>query len=461
MTITRGQTAPQPALPSEELPPLRDVPEVLREDRGLPWLGRILQYNKDPLGLMRRQWEAYGPVAPFKVVGEDGVMILGPEACAEVYQNRDKAFANEPGWAKIIGPFFLRGLMLMDFEDHHAHRRIMQEAFTRPRLEAYARDMQPAIARGMADWGDGKVFKAHWRTKQLTLDIAADIFMGGAASTSRAEMDQVNRAFIDCVQAAGGFVRADVPLTRWGRAFRGREVLEDFLRQYLPTKRLRETDDIFSVLCHIRTEDGEGFSDQDIINHMIFLMMAAHDTSTIASTAMLQFLGQHTDWQDRCRAEALALGPEPTMAEIEGMTSLDLVMKESLRLRAPVPILMRHTVKDAVVQGVRIPEGRQVVVAAQFSHMMEEYWTNPAAFDPERFSEDRREDRSHRLAWQPFGGGVHKCIGLYFAGLEVKSIMHRLLRTYHWDIPADYKPVMDNHSLPFPKDGLPLTLVRN
>jgi cytochrome P450 len=351
--------------------------------------------------------------------------------------------------------------MLMDFEDHHAHRRIMQEAFTRPRLEAYARDMQPAIARGMADWGDGKVFKAHWRTKQLTLDIAADIFMGGAASTSRAEMDQVNRAFIDCVQAAGGFVRADVPLTRWGRAFRGREVLEDFLRQYLPTKRLRETDDIFSVLCHIRTEDGEGFSDQDIINHMIFLMMAAHDTSTIASTAMLQFLGQHTDWQDRCREESLALGPEPTMAEIEGMTSLDLVMKESLRLRAPVPILMRHTVKDAVVQGVRIPEGRQVVVAAQFSHMMEEYWTNPAAFDPERFSEDRREDRSHRLAWQPFGGGVHKCIGLYFAGLEVKSIMHRLLRTYHWELPADYEPPMDNHSLPFPKDGLPVTLIPN
>ncbi|MCL2585730.1 MAG: cytochrome P450, partial [Streptosporangiales bacterium] len=62
---------------------------------------------------------------------------------------------------------------------------------------------------------------------------------------------------------------------------------------------------------------------------------------------------------------------------------------------------------------------------------------------------------------QPFGGGVHKCIGLYFAGLEVKSIMHRLLRTYHWELPADYEPVMDNHSLPFPKDGLPLTLIPN
>lgn len=460
MTIQAGQDANPPSgLPSEAAP--REIPAVIREDRGLPFLGRIFEYAKDPVALMRHQWETYGPVAPFNILGETGAMILGPDACGEVLQNRDKAFANEPGWGKIVGPFFNGGLMLIDFDVHHAHRRIMQEAFTRPRLEAYARHMQPAIAKGMAAWGEGQVLKAYWRTKQLTLDIAADIFMGGASDTSAAQMDQVNRAFIDCVQAAAGIVRADVPLTRWGRAYRGRQVLEEFLRHYLPTKRLRETDDIFSVLCHIRTEDGEGFSDQDVINHMIFLMMAAHDTSTIATTTMLQYLGQYPEWQDRCRKEALALGPEPTMAEIEGMTSLDLVMKEALRLRAPVPVVMRQTVKDTVVAGVRIPAGKDVTVGLQLSHLMEEYWTNPTAFDPERFAEPRREDKSHRFAWDPFGGGVHKCIGLYFAGLEVKSIMHRLLRTYHWDLPADYVPPMDNHSLPFPKDGLPLTLVRN
>jgi cytochrome P450 len=439
----------------------REVPSVLRADRRLPWFGRIFEYAKDPVGLMRHQWETYGPVAPFNILGEVSVMVLGPDACGEVLQNRDKAFANEPGWAKIVGPFFHRGLMLIDFEDHHAHRRIMQEAFTRPRLEAYARRMQPAIAKGMAGWGDGQVFKSYWRTKQLTLDIAADIFMGGASDTTRAEMDQVNKAFIDCVQAAGGIMRADVPLTRWGRAYRGRQVLEEFLQHYLPAKRATATDDIFSVLAHIETDDGERFNDQDIINHMIFLMMAAHDTTTITTTTMLQYLGQHPQWQERCRQESLALGPEPTMAELEGMESLDLVMKESLRLRAPVPVLMRHTVRDTAVQGVRIPAGKDVAVAVQFSHLMEKYWTNPTAFDPERFAEPRREDRSHRFAWEPFGGGVHKCIGLYFAGLEVKSIMHRLLRTYHWDIPPGYQPPMDNHSLPFPKDGLPVTLIRN
>jgi cytochrome P450 len=438
-----------------------EVPAVLPGDRGLPWLGRVFEYAKDPVALMRHQWDAYGPVAPFNATGNLGVMLLGPDACGEALQNRDKAFANGPAWSRLVGPFFNRGLMLLDFDEHHAHRRIMQEAFTRPRLAAYTRRMHPAIATGVSGWDTASGFKSYWRLKQLTLDIAADIFMGGAGDTSRAEMDRVNRAFIDCVQAAAGIVRADVPLTRWGRAYKGRVVLEDFLRHYLPAKRAAQTDDIFSVLCHIETEDGERFTDEDVVNHMVFLMMAAHDTSTNTATAMLQFLGQHPAWQERCRRESLALGDEPTMEELEGLESLDLVMREALRLRPPVPVVVRHTVKDTVVQGVEIPSGTEVVVGLQFSHTLERYWTNPSVFDPERFSADRREDRSHRFAWTPFGGGVHKCIGMYFAGLEIKAILHRLLRDHHWSVPPGYRPPLDNHSLPFPKDGQPITLVRN
>jgi cytochrome P450 len=453
--------ATRPARPTRQTTPAaaRELPALIPADKGLPFFGRVFDYAKDPLALMRHQWATYGAVTPFNSLGEMGVMVLGPDACAEVLQNKDKAFAS--GWAKIVGPFFNRGLMLLDFEDHHFHRRIMQEAFTRQRLESYTQHMQPAIAKGMADWGDGGQFKSYWRLKQLTLDIAADIFMGGAADTSRAEMDRVNKAFIACVQAASGVVRSDVPMTRWGRAYKGRKLLEEFLGHYLPAKRATPTDDIFSVLCHIETEDGERFSDQDVINHMIFLMMAAHDTSTITTSTMIQLLGQHPAWQERCRAESQRLGDAPTMSELEGLDSLDLVMKEALRLHAPVPVLMRQTVKDTAVQGVRIPAGTDTIVAVQFSHLMEEYWTNPMVFDPERFSAARREDRSHRFAWEPFGGGVHKCIGLYFGGLEVKSIMHRLLRTYHWTVSPGYQPPMDNHSLPFPKDGQPIRLVRN
>ncbi|WP_433832674.1 cytochrome P450 [Actinoplanes sp. CA-015351] len=436
----------------EQIAPLRP------EDRGLPWIGLLLEYQKDPIGLYRRHWEHYGPVAPAYMLGKNTVMLLGPDACGEALQNPDKAFANGPAWSQLVGPFFHRGLMLIDFDDHLSHRRIMQEAFTQHRLDGYTRRLHPAIEHGMASWEAGKRFRAHWRIKQLTLDIAANLFMGGARDTSDAGMARVNKAFITCVQAAAGIVRADVPFTRWGRAYRARRVLEEFLRGYLPAKRATASDDIFSVLCHIETDDGERFSDDDVINHMIFLMMAAHDTSTITTSTILQYLGQHPGWQDRCRAEALALGPAPERAELESLVSIDLVMREALRLRAPVPVLVRYTVKDTVVQGVRIPAGTMCALGIQFTHLMEQYWTNPALFDPERFAPDRREDRSHRFAWEPFGGGVHKCIGLYFGGLEVKAIMHRLLRTYHWDVDPEYVPRLDHHSLPFPKDGLPIVL---
>ncbi|SHN48154.1 cytochrome P450 [Cryptosporangium aurantiacum] len=438
----------------------RPLPSLHREDRGYPWLGQLFEYSKDPVRLLRSKWDRYGPVAPFYVLGKTSVMLLGPDACGEALQNRDKAFANGPAWSQLVGPFFTRGLMLIDFDEHKSHRRIMQEAFTRPRLEGYTRRLHPAIEQGMASWDTDGRFPSYWRLKQLTLDIAADLFMGGAQDTSKAEMDRVNKAFIACVQAAAGIVRADVPFTRWGRAYRGRKVLEKFLRHYLPAKRAQQTDDIFSVLCHITTEDGDRFSDDDVVNHMIFLMMAAHDTSTITTSTILQYLGQHPEWQERCRADALALGPEPSMAELESLVPLDLVMREALRLRAPVPVLVRYAVKDTVVQGVRIPADTNVVVGVQLSHMMEDYWTDPPAFDPERFSPERREDRSHRFAWEPFGGGVHKCIGLYFAGLEIKAIMHRLLREYHWTVDPAYVPPLDHHSLPFPKDGLPIALVR-
>jgi cytochrome P450 len=448
-------TVEGPATPS-----VRDLPSILPGDRGLPVLGRSLEYARDPLALFRRQWEHYGPVAPMRMMNGTWVMLLGPDACEAALRNRDKAFASGPAWTYVVGPFFKRGLMLLDFDEHLMHRRIMQQAFTRDRLEGYTEGMHPAVQTALHGWGSQRGFRAFPALKQLTLDIATDIFMGGAEDTSRPEMDRINKAFIDCVQAASAVVRRDVPFTRWGRAHRGRRILEQFLRHYLPARRATRSDDLFSALCHIESEEGERFSDDDVINHMIFLLMAAHDTSTITLSTMLQFLGQHPQWQERCRVESEALGPRPGLAELEGLPSLDLVMKESLRLRAPVPVVIRRTVADTEVLGTRIPSDTYVVVTPQFSQLMEEYWTSPHVFDPGRFHDDRREDKSHRFAWEPFGGGVHKCLGMYFAGAEVKAVAHHLLRGYHWSVDPGYVAPLNNHSLPFPKDGQPIDLVR-
>src|SRR6478672_393828 len=114
--------------------------------------------------------------------------------------------------------------MLLDFEEHHRHRMMMQQAFTRPRLATYTAALGPAIATGLDAWQPHPAFQVYPALKSLTLDLATQVFMGGADLASPDELERVNRAFVACVQAATGFVRRPLPGTRWGRAMRGRHL---------------------------------------------------------------------------------------------------------------------------------------------------------------------------------------------------------------------------------------------
>ena len=139
---------------------------------------------------------------------------------------------------------------------------------------------------------------------------------------------------------------------------------------------------------------------------------------------------------------------------------LDRVMKESMRLCSPVPTLPRVAVRDTEIAGFRVPAGSFVTVSPYMNHYLPELWPDPTRFDPDRFAPERREDRSHRLAFEPFGAGVHKCIGMHFAGMQVRAIFHELLRSYRWSVPPDYVWPLDLTALPFPRDGVPVTLER-
>jgi cytochrome P450 len=425
--------------------------------RGLPYIGGTFAYLRDPLRMMQQQYDAFGPVSEMDFVGRRWTVLLGPDACGEALRNADKAFVNGPGWGALVGPFFDRGLMLLDFEEHHRHRRMMQEAFTRDRLAGYTAALAPAVAAGVARWQPREGFRAYPALKALTLDLATEIFMGGADLASPDELDRVSDAFVDCVQAATSLVRLPLPGTRWGRGVRGRRLLEEFLGRHLAQKRATPGEDLFSVLCQL-SADGEEFTDADVVNHMVFLLMAAHDTSTITVSTMMQYLGQHPEWQQRLREEAASLPEHPTLDQLDQLTDFDLVMKECLRLLPPVPVLARQTVHETEVLGYRIPADRLTAVMVHLGHHLPELWPDPEVFDPERFAEHRREDKVHRHAWTPFGGGVHKCLGMYFAGAEVKLILTQLLRRFAWSVDPGYRAPLDYTSLPFPKDGQPVDL---
>lgn len=434
------------------LKPVRGAP-------GIPLIGSTIQVMRDPFGVSRKRYAQFGPITWGWLLGLRVVTAQGPEAAEAVLVNKDKAFANGPAWTYFIGPFFNRGIMLLDFEEHLHHRRIMQQAFNKPRLRSYMDAMAPSIEKGIAAWRPREGFKVYDHMKQLTLDLGTDVFMG--IELDRAEADRVNGAFIDAVRAGTAYVRFPVPGLRWHKGLKARKVLEEFFYRHLPAKRRDGGDDLFAALCQAETDDGHSFTDEDVVNHMIFALMAAHDTSTITMTTMAYYLARNPEWQDKVREESLALGKERLAFEdLEKLVSLDLVMKEALRLVSPVPALPRRVVKDTSLLGFHVPKGTTVVVPTLTNHYMPEIWPDPERFDPGRFAEDRREDKVHKYAWEPFGGGAHKCIGLHFAGLQIKSVLHQVLQHYRWSVPEGYEWPLDTTSLPSPKDGLPVRLER-
>ena len=434
-----------------------ETTETHREVRGpLVGLPHLLKMRRDPIGHNDYARARWGEVVKLNIFGTTMYACYGLDASEQILINRDRVFANGPAWGHFIGPFFNRGLMLLDFDEHLQHKRVMQMAFTNDAMRRYHQVMVPHIRSGLAQWADVKnprmfeLFKAH------TLDLALEAFVG--VDLPRHEQDRINKAFIAAVRGGTSIIRANVPGTPWAKGLAARKVLEEFFNTHLPAKRRDGGDDLFAQLCVAESDDGEKFTDEDIVNHMIFLLMAAHDTSTITMSSMAYHLARYPEWQEKAREAALATGDD--YDSVVGNELLERVMKESMRVCSPVPSMPRVATVETSVNGYRIPKGAFVTVSPYYNHHDPSYWPDPFTFDPDRFAEPRREDHSHRMAFQAFGGGVHKCIGMYFAGIQVRSIFHELLRTYRWSVPADYRWPIDLVALPFPRDRLPVTLER-
>ncbi|MDP2227460.1 MAG: cytochrome P450 [Moraxellaceae bacterium] len=428
------------------------------QDAGLPFFGYLFEFMKDPLAFAQMLERRNGLIVRTPMVGRDSVVMLGPEAAQFVLQDRDENFSSHGGWDYFIGKVFPGSIMATDAPAHRFQRRIMQQAFKKPALTAYIEAMNPRIAEGLDGWEPRPDFPVFQSIKQLTLDLATAIFLGEEIGPDAARM---NQAFIDTVDAALAYIRAPIPPFNMWKGMKGRKLLEDYFYSLLPKKRATQTADFFSQFCHATDEDGGRFSDKEVVDHMIFLLMAAHDTTTSTLTTMFYALARHPEWQERLRRDSLDFGKaQLDFDDLEKMESLEWVMKEALRMYPPLTSMPRRTVKDCVFNGYLLKKDTLVGIYPIHTHYMPEYWTQPYQFDPERFSPSRAEHKKHMFQWIPFGGGAHMCLGQHFANLQVKAVMHQILQHYRWSIPEGYEMPYQHVPIAKPKDGLPVRLER-
>jgi cytochrome P450 len=432
-------------------------------DAGAPIVGNLFRLLNDPHGFAWRMFREHGPVYKNKALGYWTVMMIGAEANELLLFDRDKNFSSEQGWGPTLHQLFPRGLMLLDFDHHRMDRRALSIAFKPEPMRHYADALDRGIAAEVARWGGTMQF--YPAIKQLTLDLAAESFLGLPWGPQSAK---INQAFVDMVQASITPIRKPLPFTQMRKGVNGRAFLVDYFTA--ETLRRRAGDglgqDMFSQFATATREEGQMLPVDEVVDHMNFMMMAAHDTITSSATSLVWLLAKHPEWQEKVRQEVFAVtgGPDangtPRGAAYDDLAKfelLEMAFKESLRLIAPVPSIPRRALRSFEFKGMRIPAGAACGFNVHLTHHMEEYWDSPETFDPLRFTPDKVKAR-HKYAWIPFGGGAHMCLGLHFAYMQVKILMAQMLQRYRIEVDEGYAPEWQPWPIPKPKDGLRVTL---
>ncbi|MEQ3635177.1 cytochrome P450 [Alcanivorax sp.] len=451
--MNRMEVAQQEAAQLSRMPQrkLKDIPG----DYGWPLLGHTVPFLKDYHKMVSQQAAKHGLIFKGSVLFQHGVTLLGPEANEFVLKDPEHAFSSRAAWNPILEKLFTDGLMLRDFADHKFHRRIMQQAFKKPALASYLGRMNSHIGSEISHWPTGKELRFQDHIKSLLLDVGAQIFFGLEMGP---ESNKVNQSFIDATDASLAVVRLPIPGLLWHRGMKGRRHLEKFVTGLIPQKRASNTPDFFSELCKAADEEG-GLSDKDVMNHMIFLLFAAHDTTTSTLCSIVYMLAKHPNWQDILVKEIEGLNKETLdYDDLAKMEKTDWVFRETLRMRPALTTFPRRTVKEIEYQGYTLPKNTLVSISTLYTHYMEDYWSNPTTFDPERFSDERAEHKKHFYQWVPFGGGHHKCLGLNFAELQTKTFLFQFLKRYRVSVKPGYELPTQQVPLIMPKDGLPVVL---
>jgi cytochrome P450 len=199
--------------------------------------------------------------------------------------------------------------------------------------------------------------------------------------------------------------------------------------------------DLFDLLLAARDpETGEAFSPEQLRDQAATMIMAGHETTAVALSWALYLLALAPEVQDRVAAEAIDAedGADGAPA-LDRLTYTRAVIDETMRLYPPAFAIARAAREPDEVAGVRVQPSDIMVISPWVLHRHRRRWTDPDAFDPERFMPGAPP--VNRYAYLPFGVGPRVCIGAHFALTEATLVLSQLLRNFRVEL-ASNKPVM-------------------
>ncbi len=385
-----------------------------------PVVGHSIQFNYDALALIQRLQESKGDVFQLNILNEDVLLFLTPSATKQIFLDPDDNFSSKHGWEFSIGPTFENGLMLRDFDDHKYHRSLLQNSFRRDALDKYIHIIQPRIDSWIEEVKQKREFYLYKSIKQLMFNVAVELFFDEVDDT---KLNYLNQLFINSIKPATTIVRSPYPMTRMKKGLKARvELLEYFQEKSDKIDLSKET--LFADLVKTNNEEA-GLTNFEIAEHMIFLLLAAHDTTTSTLTSSIHFLAGDENYQKKVKTESSTLS-KTDISDLKNGIIGEALFNEAIRKYPPVPFSPRWVVRDAELDGYEIAKNTYIAAGPLVLHNDERYWEDPLAFNPERFEDPTI---THE-AYFPFAGGAHTCLGKFFASYLFKNVVYKLVDNF-------------------------------
>ena len=354
-----------------------------------------------------------GDIVPFSLAGRPAFLLRHPDLVEAVLVSQQHKFVKAYGLhraRRLLG----NGLLTAEGEQHRRQRNAAQPAFHRSQLERYAAIMASHAVRARDRWQPHQTIDVFAEAGALTLAIVGETLFGADVESLSVEVRQA-------VMAASDALDPLISLLAPARRVRPQRerlagIIDDLIVRHQRAGGDREN--LISLLLASQETGPDTITDQ-VRDAALTILLAGHDTIATALVWTWILLSQQPDAAGQMEKEVRAvLGSRmATAADVPELVFTRAVLSESLRLRPPAWVVARSSTEDLELGGIHVPAGAIVLISQYLMHRDERFYSNPMAFEPERWL-DRRQEGRPKMAYIPFGAGPRSCIGEGFAWME-------------------------------------------
>ncbi|KAM3938021.1 cytochrome P450 26B1 isoform 1-T1 [Leptodactylus fuscus] len=403
-----------------------------RGSMGFPLVGETFHWILQGSNFQSSRREKYGSVFKTHLLGRPLIRVTGADNVRKILMGEHHLVSAE--WPRstrmLLGPNSLSN----SIGDIHRHKRkVFSKIFSHEALETYLPKIQLVIQDTLRVWSShpGSI-NVYCEAQKLTFRMAIRVLLGFRLSDEELNhLFQVFQQFVENVFS----LPVDVPFSGYRRGIRARETLlkglDKAIQEKLQNTQGKDYTDALDVLIESGKEHGNELTMQELKDGTLELIFASYATTASASTSLIMQLLKHPAVLEKLREELRGNGILHNGCVCEGalrvdtinsLHYLDCVIKELLRLFSPISGGYRTVLQTFELDGFQIPKGWSVLYSIRDTHDTAPVFKDVDVFDPDRFGQDRTEDKDGRFHYLPFGGGIRNCLGKQLAKLFLKTL---------------------------------------